>query len=1105
MPADKLQDSTFTTIGSFHSVFPFRPYELQTHAVDALRDFLKEATEETEGVEGVPAPSLPGSLPSAASMEALPHIAVLESPTGTGKSHMLLSAVLSHCYRLVPPSPLAAIHGASGPQAEVSAVSGGATLPSSKPLPQTLEEAVRRRQQLEEEDGTGDAADQSLYRASFLHRNRRRRRRGEAPPGGEEGAEFLIHQDRSQQQQEEAEGGWSSSSSSTSSESEDEASSTVGKKWRHLATQVPLRRPKIFVTARTHTQLDQMRRDFACTAFASQPVYPTRGRTQKDEAGVTMPRQLMALHVASRMQLCINAKLRRRCGGESGRLNDACVEAVRYESSREGVKRRRAANRSSLITTAGGSSSTDELRDIEDLGTERGCPFSVTSRLEALQRHLLGDGGDSTAASRPSSYSIAELVKLGESFGACPYLVSRVLLRCADVVLLPYTSLLDENQRQHLLGGFSTNPCQASDVAIVNSAIGPHAQPLHADPATRTLPADLRGDILVFDEAHNLGDQCLQRSTSDIRFSSLQIVSPLLRGYLERYQSRLLTMNKQRLRELLFWCDHIIAYLAAWEAKAEGVVRDSTASSKRDGNGSSGGRGSQALPFLLHNSSLDALVFDAGVDHMTLHPLLQFMNISLLVMKLQGLAQHLLQQQLPSPSSVTTTRSQGSSSEVVSSLGPLPTPHVAAALRDFTSLLQSMTSTDPHTRALVLWDEEQKEVILRVLPLEPCISTLHPLLHQAAATIFAGGTMRPVPLTLFPLLPALYRRIPQPLPDDERIAVVQHRSRVLWRLITEPHVVPPTSLQVWALGAGPSGRPWKFNQSSRQGAGGAALLGDVAAALISLCRVLPPEGVVCFVPSYQFLYTLLSFLRCERRQGGGDEVQQDTYEVELSTVAKLFAEIELTTPSYGGGSGHQLPYQRRDADELLRSYTAWLGRAEGEGHHQRVPGATPRPRGAILFAVMGGRLSEGLNFADHLARGVVLIGLPYSSPEEVTTRCFLAHIAESFPSTLFQLYTDLCMRSVNQSIGRCVRHREDYAVAVLMDARYTQTGSNGSSTEQSQQPSDSSRQANHTPLVYSGLSEWMHPSIHSASRFGDCFRGIRSYFDERRLAPPPSV
>ena len=90
------------------------------------------------------------------------------------------------------------------------------------------------------------------------------------------------------------------------------------------------------------------------------------------------------------------------------------------------------------------------------------------------------------------------------------------------------------------------------------------------------------------------------------------------------------------------------------------------------------------------------------------------------------------------------------------------------------------------------------------------------------------------------------------------------------------------------------------------------------------------------------------------------------------------------------------------------------------------------------MSVVGGKLSEGLNFSDDLGRCVIVIGLPYPNkfnPELIEKMKYLDKNLHTTAGN--EYYENLCMKAVNQCIGRAVRHINDYASVVLLDVRYT--------------------------------------------------------------------
>lgn len=264
---------------------------------------------------------------------------------------------------------------------------------------------------------------------------------------------------------------------------------------------------------------------------------------------------------------------------------------------------------------------------------------------------------------------------------------------------------------------------------------------------------------------------------------------------------------------------------------------------------------------------------------------------------------------------------------------------------------------------------------------------------SARAVILAGGTMSPF--------------------DDYKEHLFPHLTSEKVTTLSCGHVIPKENLCVWSLGKmRPGAPPFEFSFQKR---GDPEMISQLGIAILNICSLVP-DGVVIFFPSYGYLDEVVKVWQ----QGSSQSIW-----------TRLQARKALLRESKGGSS-----------DEVLNEYT------------QAILGDNTS-KGALLLSVIGGKMSEGINFSDRLGRCVIVVGLPYpniASPDwkakleyiESTTYTRLTTEPVVDPATARakakqasrDFYENACMRAVNQSIGRAIRHQGDYAAIVLLDRRF---------------------------------------------------------------------
>lgn len=133
-----------------------------------------------------------------------------------------------------------------------------------------------------------------------------------------------------------------------------------------------------------------------------------------------------------------------------------------------------------------------------------------------------------------------------------------------------------------------------------------------------------------------------------------------------------------------------------------------------------------------------------------------------------------------------------------------------------------------------------------------------------------------------------------------------------------------------------------------------------------------------------------------------------------------------------------------------------------------------------MLAVVGAKLSEGLNFTDGLARAVVMVGLPYpnaSSPELNERLKYVSSLSKrkgEKEDAGKELYENMCMNAVNQSIGRAIRHQGDWAALVLVDTRYS------------------------SPRIQRKLPSWIASGVKVTDTFGLTMKALGEFYKGKR-------
>lgn len=162
-----------------------------------------------------------------------------------------------------------------------------------------------------------------------------------------------------------------------------------------------------------------------------------------------------------------------------------------------------------------------------------------------------------------------------------------------------------------------------------------------------------------------------------------------------------------------------------------------------------------------------------------------------------------------------------------------------------------------------------------------------------------------------------------------------------------------------------------------------------------------PDGVLVFLPSYLQLTRLI------------DRWTSTGLFTKLNNTKRIFMEERAGSTKF---------------ETMLEDYKSAISNGNG----------------AMLFGIYRGKLSEGIDFSDEMARCVIAVGIPFPNMKDPKVQ-----YKQAYNDSIHGKNQNACLsgrqwygiqayRALNQAIGRCIRHRDDWGAILFLESRMQQ-------------------------------------------------------------------